>query len=377
MAVLWPSILASVGSLGLADSFTHHAAKRLSVRAATIAKIIGVQTLILIPVGLALLPVLLADESPDVLRLTLLNLSFIPVYLAGSYAMSFVAGRGQLAAFQFLRGALFLVIVMGYSGALIAGQLTILSAVLIYLVAHAAQLGCSLLVLHRAGRSRDQGEVSVRRLLSFGVRSHAATLPSMANERLDQLVLTVLATPRVLGLYVVAVTLTAPIVLVGTSVAYVALPEVSAHCQACGRRTALRYAGTGLVVAALLAMCLAIFADTLIVLVFGASFAGAAAALPWLLLGSVFLAVNRVASACWKGLGLPGHASLAETIGLLLTVPGLLLVVPRYGFVGAAAVSAVAYGAALSANVILYAKTRRNSVARCSCPTGEPAKNGG
>src|SRR5207237_9105231 len=74
---------------------------------------------------------------------------------------------------------------------------------------------------------RPQRDV-VESILTFGLKSYVGSLSHLANERADQALISLILAPVYLGLYAIAATLTAPVVLIGTSLAIIALPFVGA-----------------------------------------------------------------------------------------------------------------------------------------------------
>jgi O-antigen/teichoic acid export membrane protein len=62
-----------------------------------------------------------------------------------------------------------------------------------------------------------------------------------------------------------------------------------------------------------------------------------------LLAGVVVLSVHKVLSSDLSGRGLPQYPSLTSTLALVVTVVADLVLIPRFGIVGAAAASTLAY----------------------------------
>ena len=88
-----------------------------------------------------------------------------------------------------------------------------------------------------------------------------------------------------------------------------------------------------------------VVAPQLISVFFGAKFAGSVLACRILLPGTAFLGLRQVLYEGARALGKPAVPSYAEGFGTLVTISALYLLLPRYGFVGAAIASTFAYGA--------------------------------
>ena len=190
-----------------------------------------------------------------------------------------------------------------------------------------------------AGEGRGGG--SPMSLLGFGTRAHLGTLASIANARLDLLLLSLIVPLSALGNYALAVSLTTPIAIVGAGLAAANFrrigagsPDELAIVAGVWRRFAIPTLGLAFIPAA---------AAFLIPQIIGHEFD--AAVIPTLILavgtcgfGAIYLGTNIL-----QARGLPGLSSLLSILAGLISAATLLLLVPHYGIVGAAISSALTY----------------------------------
>jgi O-antigen/teichoic acid export membrane protein len=190
-------------------------------------------------------------------------------------------------------------------------------------------------------------------LAKYGLKAVIGSVGSLLNNRLDQLVIAPLVGLGDLGLYAVAAGASFPPTAVAMSMGAGAFATVS-HDTHLGRRAS---AGTairrGLLVSTFASIGLAIVSPILIPLLYGAAFTGAVVPTIILLGGSIPWGGQLVACQCANALGQPSYASISETVGLCVTVLGLLIFVPLYGIIGASAVSVGAYIVRLSITLTL------------------------
>ncbi len=179
----------------------------------------------------------------------------------------------------------------------------------------------------------------LRSALSFGLPAWLGTLAVITNGRLDQLLMIALVSPRQLGLYAVAVTSTS---LTGQITLALGSPMLS-RIAGGDRGIVPRAVRTTILIVIVLNACVALAVPLVIPLVFGASFSGAVT-MSWILLVAALpLAITTVLSNCMVGDGLPGVPARGEILTLFITIPGLIIMVPRFGGLGAAWVSLAAY----------------------------------
>jgi O-antigen/teichoic acid export membrane protein len=342
-ALLWPTLVASVGSLGLPDSVTYHGA-RLKMRAdelaGTVAAAWFLQSCVLTAIGIAIF--WFAPFQPDARAAGTLMAFAIPLYLWSAYGAAIAQGRSAYPAFNALRVLVPAATASGLVGLAVAGRLTVQSATWTYVATYLLTAIAAAAVVVR-GRPRISFALA-RDLFRFGVRSHLSFVATSLNERLDQLVVSILLAPVSLGLYVVAATLTSVTSLVGSTVSLLALPELARlHDDAARAALARRLGLLTVVGASVVTLPVLLLAPVLLRTAFGPSFAEAATPARILLVGAIALTTARLLGAVLKGLGLPLHAAGGELCALAVTVPALAMLLPPLGLVGAAIASLLAY----------------------------------
>lgn len=191
---------------------------------------------------------------------------------------------------------------------------------------------------------RGKGGVFSRRVtvnaLRFGSRTWLGNLLVMLNQRLDQLVLVALATPRALGLYAVAVSVsTGVVVLVSSAVATAIQPRIAAGdfsivAQAVRTTVCLMICLSALV---------ALGSPFVLPLLFGREFSEAIHLLWVLLVASIPLSVIAILNPASVAAGHPHIPAMSEGVALLLSAPFLAVGVIHLGALGAALASTLSY----------------------------------
>lgn len=350
--ILWPSLLAMLGALGISEAATYHAAKRtqpLGALVGTVAALAVVQSIILVGAGFVLLPLVLGRQDDTAVRAAHLFLAFVPLNLLALHLMGIVNGLQRYTAFQALRLGTVAVGCLGIVGLALEDRVSIPSVVAVYIAANLlAALTAAAFVVYAGAWPLGFSRALARSLLRFGVRSHTTSVAGQLNERLDQLLISLFLAPVYLGLYVVAVTLTSLSSLIGGSVAQVALPASAALERRVAHRTARRLVGITLTGSALVTLPLLVFTPEIITLFFGESFRGATDVARILLVAGVVLSTSRALGAVLTGLGRPLDAAVPELVALAVTLAALAALLPWLGLVGAGLASLIAYSVGLA-----------------------------
>jgi O-antigen/teichoic acid export membrane protein len=344
-AILVPLFVASwVAALGL-PAFARRSAAREGRPGALVATlgVLAVASGLIAFLAAPTIASTLADGRQVVHDLLLAGFALLPLFVVANILVSVLAGLEQWRFYlvaHLLPPASTLIGLVVLWG---TGQLTVTTAAIM-------TLGSLLLVFLPAGLAlRRRGAFRVelplaRRALAFGMRAWPGQMSSLANQRLDQLLMIPLVKPADLGLYVVAWTVfTGPTVL-GRAFAWAVVPRVAR-----GDTGIVLTASRVLLPAVLLSSALiAAVTPVVLPLLFGHEFEQAVP-LVWILLcGSLPFQGQILFGEALSASGRPGLYTTGQMIALAVTVPGLLALLPVLGVQGAAVVSVAAYFAQFS-----------------------------
>jgi O-antigen/teichoic acid export membrane protein len=280
------------------------------------------------------------------LGLLVLALAPLPLSLHHLYVAGLLVLRGEVIRVQQINlwGAAFQALAIGSLFAAgwvtVAAVVAINGAVTVVTWALALRLFAAATPL-RLGWDRSLLAATLR----FGLQMHLGLVLSIRNLRPDSFLVKHFFGLRELGYYSLAVSLVELVWLAADSIAFVVLPhQTLAHPRDAAALT-MRTCRVNLIVALVLSAGLAAAAYPLVRVAYGAEFLPALPAL-WLLLpGIVLAAVWRPLGGFLVKLGRPLALSATSGLGLLVSLGGCLLLVPRWGIAGAAVATSAAYGA--------------------------------
>ena len=344
---LWPLAIASIIGLGINQAVGFHVARRAFTvsEVATATTAIGaIQGILSVMVGQVVIYFTLAKYSPSVRHLGIVFVLFTPFYIFGGYPANLFQGAQRLIEFNLIRVTAGFTFFVGLVGLFVTHLGSLASVLFSQVAGYAAALILGLILTWKILRPHLQwNRKAVPSLFHFGYRTQVTSLTNYFNQRIDQLILSLLAPPQELGLYVVAVTLSTTVTIFPQAAGIVTFSKGSSQHSDDARITIGESFRASLVW--LLAACtlLYVFTPILIRVVFGAAFEGSILACRILLPGAMMIGLKQVLYNGSSALGRPGLPSVAEGASVAVTAIGLYLLVPRYGYVGAAMVSTVAY----------------------------------
>lgn len=293
----------------------------------------------------------LADGRPVVEHYLVIGFALLPGLLLLSLVADIMMGLQRWSAVLWMRGAPPLVWCAGIAALYVTGRLTVSTAATVFILSSFSALLPALAHARSVGRPRFRRRIALDGAV-FGSKVWLGTLAQTANSRLDQLLMITLVSPRELGLYSVAVTIAGASGVLSNPIASMALPKVAgADPGFAAQATRL-----GVLIAIATALVVGAAVPLLVPIVFTSEFAGAVAPALLLLVGGVFSTGGAILRPALAAADRPGVGSVSEIASLVITVPGLFLLLPSLGGIGAALISIVAYAVSF---VVLVVSARR------------------
>lgn len=270
-------------------------------------------------------------------------LPLIGVLAAGTWAAAqilymplqrFQQGLRNMPRFNGLRLIAEIGPTLGYILFALAGALTITTGFLSITAFVLAALGAALFLSRRVNVPRSPDPVTSdehRRFWSYSGRSWLSILAGRSNGTIDLLMLTVLTVAAEdIGFYAVAITATSVIAVLGGSLGFDLFPRISAiGDDGDGRPLLRKFIGINALFSVSAAVVFFLVADWIIPLIYGDDFAGAIGPARILLIGVVATSISLVAGQGLAGMGYPGRQAIAQGVGAVVTLVGVLLAAGR------------------------------------------------
>ena len=187
----------------------------------------------------------------------------------------------------------------------------------------------------------------------------------MLNLRLDFVILGLMTTPTVLGVYAVASKYAELDEIPTVALAYVLYPKYARDVYPRATET-VRDARPKPDSASFCAVIPLWFASVVVIpVLYGSDFTDAVLPAQIILVGFALEGMSGVLTGYFDGIGRPGVNSAATAVGLLTTVVLDLILIPRFHETGAAAASACAYSATTLSLIWFFLGPSRDGRPRC------------
>jgi O-antigen/teichoic acid export membrane protein len=350
---LWPLIVSLLVEMGLPNSYRYWMAKTPERASALVSNaviytvVVGAFSIVL---SYFVVPHFITQPSVGIVlvRLYLLNipavifLDLMRGLLEGARRFGW-AGAARLIFFGFQASSFFC---LWY-----VNRLTVATAAYTMMLAQVISMALASFAVWRSLRPRwAPSWVEFRNSMDYGLRDYAGGLADYATLRLDQIMLSTMASNGAIGLYVMAVRLSEVTTFAGAALADALMPEV-ASSSGTDRAESLLGRTLRLTVYfnVLILIPIWLAAPLLLKTLFGESFVPATRAFRWLLIAAVVWSASAVVTRGLQGFGYPGLTTIARFLSVVATVPALLILLPRMGIEGAAIASLIGYSTMLAA----------------------------
>jgi O-antigen/teichoic acid export membrane protein len=319
--------------------------------------VVAITSLLAIAVAELVLPVLFNAQTEEAIGLARAYAPVLVLSLTLTMFNGVLLGDQDFLAYNLIRLLYPGIVVAGYVGLLIAGTLSVETALIANAVGTAA--GCTAAVvrcLRRHGFARPRRSL-VRESVWYGIRAHGGSVAGFVNARLDLVILPAFLSAASVGLYSVATNVTSLIGTLTGTIALFVLP-VAARLQATSTRTVIRTLHATMAIGVGLGLAIALLAGIAVELLYGSAFESAVTPLRIMLPGEILDACSVV---LWAGLlaaNRPFLSSIAAGPGAVLTIAGLVLFLQSGGIVAAALVTTTVHTVVFTISVLLYRRAK-------------------
>ncbi len=338
--ILWPLFVASITTLGVPSSLIFHLRNRseegeqLVTNGFVMAALMGT---VAAAIAAAVLPWWLHEYSPSVIHAAqwfVLTVPLCSVTLAGRAVLEAKHDFSASNAIQILTP---LVTLSGLLIIIAAHSMNSYTAALAYIAASLPSFWFMLYCVRRTGLRAARLQLGVmKQILQYGVRSYGIDLLGTLALQVDQVLVVSLLSADAMGSYVVVLSISRMLNVFQTSVVMVLFPKAAGHST----NKVMAMTGESVRISGLVTVAcgviVSIAGPTLLRVVYGAEYVAAAGALRILVLEAVLSGITFVLAQAFMALNRPGVVTVLQGIGLSLSIPMMLWLIPRYGIYGAA-----------------------------------------
>ncbi len=337
--ILWPEVLCGLCTLGIPAALRYSIRRSVKDTAPlfTVALVYGVALgCVATAIGVAFIPLWLHGYSEGTVRFAQMLMIFAPAIMVGVVYQAFLEARADFRTSNFILYAGPCLTLMILIALLISRQATPRLTSLAYLLPTVVLTAFRAHSFRRFIVLRFAFLRFSKRLLSYGIPAFGIDVLRTLSTQVDQALVIRLLTASELGLYTVALSASRLLSIVQASLSTVLLPRASGLAleealPLIGRAARLTFAITGCC-----AVLAAITFPFLIPRLYGAAFLPAVPIAQVLTAEVTIADLTYILAQAFLTSGRPGIVSILQGVGLAAALPLMLMLIPRFGLLGAA-----------------------------------------
>ncbi len=335
----WSQFLAFSLSFGIPSALIYNAKKNPEDAGVLyrIALLLGVCFgIVAMIIGILVLPYWLKSFRPEVVAFGQWSMILCPVIVVAQINNAAYQFRGEYKKFNWLRYVIPL-ITLGIIGILITFDwMNPYTTSLAYLLPGTPLfIGMTISLLRTYKVKMRDAYLNFKRLFTYGLGSYGNDLLGQFSYYIDQIVIAALLRPAELGLYVVAVSLARMVKFFSSSITIVLFPKASELSKEEAIALTFKAFRISTTFTLLGSLALMLLAPLVIPLLYGKDFSTALLVFRLLLLEETISGGTLILAQVFMALGKPLFVSILQGVGLILVIPLLFLLVPKFGLYGA------------------------------------------
>jgi O-antigen/teichoic acid export membrane protein len=337
---LWSLFLASLTTLGVPSSLIYFIRSRpersgdLVATGIVMSGLIGIVSGV---VGVLCMPYWLHQYPAWVTRDAQWLMILTPICSLTIAGRAILEAKAQFSSSNFAQIVNPLITLALLLALLLTHRLTVLSAAFAYCfsifpVAAVLIKQLSPFIDRRIGPTQSAAKM----LLHYGVRSCGIDILGTLSAQVDQVLVVSLLTPAFMGLYVVMLSLSRIASVFQNSVTAVLFPKATGEPKERILQLTGQSARVTLVITACATCMIGLVGPFLLRVFYGKDYTSAITCLRILLVEVTLSGLVFILAQAFMALNRPGTVSILQAIGLALSVPLMLLLIPKFGITGAA-----------------------------------------
>ena len=287
-------------------------------------------------IGILVLPYWLKSFSPEVVAFAQWSMIQCPLMVVAQINNAAYQFRGEYQKFNGLRYVIPLLTLVIIGILIMGGWMNPFTTALAYLVPGAPLfIGMTISLLRTYKVKIKDAYLNFKRLFTYGLGSYGNDLLGQFSYYIDQIVIAGLLRPADLGLYVVAVSLSRMVTFFSSSITVVLFPKASELSKDEAISLTFKAFRISTTFTLLGSLALMVVAPLVIPLLYGKDFNTALTVFRLLLLEVTISGGTIILAQVFMALGKPKFVSMLQGFGLILVIPLLFLLIPKYGLLGA------------------------------------------
>jgi O-antigen/teichoic acid export membrane protein len=184
----------------------------------------------------------------------------------------------------------------------------------------------------------------IKNMLKYSLKEHIGVIAQKLNLRIDILIMSIFLNSEEIGYYAIAVLFAELIWYIPNSISVFLFPKISSYNNKVDSAIyTARINRFNFITTILISLIILLVSKYFIILFFGSDFLISYNVLKVLTIGTIMFGNTKILTKYYSGIGKPIMNTYGALIGMIINIPALLILVPKYGVYGSAIATSVSY----------------------------------
>lgn len=370
LVVLLPNMLVTFLNVGIGSASVYYVGKRkYSIETIVSTNVFLALLISLISIVIGIISIFLFRDTffkgVPIIYLFII-LSVLPLLFANSFLQAVFQGLQDfkvfnlVAIFGSIMNLVFLIIVV------LLLKLNVIGAIISFFASVIAPTIILIIYLKKRNiivRFKYISKEFIKDSLTYGYKAHLSNILAFVNYRADILMISYFLSPAAVGIYNVAVNIAERLWIISQPVSAVLFPRISSAKNDEERNNlTAKVARNVLLLSIIIGFILFLISDLLIEIMLGEKYKAASNIIKILLVGITLFSAERILSNDLAGRGNPELNLYTSLFTVVVNIILNLIMIPKWGFYGAALATSVAYSLTFILKVLVFCYITKSNV---------------
>jgi O-antigen/teichoic acid export membrane protein len=213
-----------------------------------------------------------------------------------------------------------------------------------------------IIILNISNQKYNLNKRIYKKILNYGIPAQIGVILNFFNLRLDFYLVNFFKGVKDLGIYSISTFMAELLYFFPYGIGRVWFPKVPSYEKSKGKKETLKFLSISFIISLFLVFILVIFGKGFLKIFFGEKFLPSYIPFLFLIPGGICLGLTHIIASFLHGIGKPLFGMMISLVSIIFTISLDLILIPKYGIIGASIASSISYFIAFLTSLYLFLK---------------------
>jgi len=215
-----------------------------------------------------------------------------------------------------------------------------------------------IIILNISNQTHNINKNVYKKILNYGIPAQLGVILNFFNLRFDFYLVNFFRGLKDLGIYSISTFMAELLYFLPYGIGRAWFPKVPSYEKFKGKKETLKFLLFSFIISLFLVFILVIFGKEFLKFFFGEKFLPSYTPFLFLIPGGMCLGLTHIIASFLHGIGKPLFGMIISLVSIIFTIPLDLILIPKYGIIGASIASSISYFIAFLTGLYLFLKEK-------------------